>query len=107
MTMSYSIVVNPLILADSGMPRDGVMMATLTNYPFALAPGMGLNAFFVYTIVRFLEWGFRCRELWRPCFSLSRHPFLHFVQIASGGTRQISTTLWVLSLLFLLRYLMT
>ena len=64
MTMSYIIAVNPLILADAGMPRDGVMVATclaaalgsflmafLTNYPFALAPGMGLNAFFVYTVV--------------------------------------------------------
>ena len=64
MTMSYIIAVNPLILGDAGMPRDGVMMATclaaalgcflmafLTNYPFALAPGMGLNAFFAYSVV--------------------------------------------------------
>ena len=64
LTMAYIIVVNPLILADAGMPADGVMAATclaaalgcflmglLTNYPFALAPGMGLNAFFVYTVV--------------------------------------------------------
>jgi AGZA family xanthine/uracil permease-like MFS transporter len=64
MTMAYIIAVNPLILADAGMPRDGVMAATclaaavgsflmgfLTNYPFALAPGMGLNAYFAYTVV--------------------------------------------------------
>ena len=64
MTMAYIIVVNPHILAAAGMPTDAVMMATclaaalgcflmglLTNYPFALAPGMGLNAFFVYTVV--------------------------------------------------------
>ena len=64
MTMSYIIVVNPLILGDAGMPRDGVMVATclaaalgcvlmalFTNYPFAMAPGMGLNSFFVYTVV--------------------------------------------------------
>ena len=63
-TMAYIIAVNPLILGDAGMPRDGVMAATcvaaaigcflmgaLTNYPFALAPGMGLNAFFVYAVV--------------------------------------------------------
>ncbi len=62
--MAYIIVVNPLILGEAGMPREGVMVATclaaavgcflmgaLTNYPFALAPGMGLNAFFVYTVV--------------------------------------------------------
>lgn len=63
-TMAYIIVVNPHILAAAGMPQDGVMAATclaaalgcflmgvLTNYPFALAPGMGLNAFFAYTVV--------------------------------------------------------
>ena len=64
LTMSYIVVVNPLILSQAGMPADGVLAATclaaaagsalmgvLTNYPFALAPGMGLNAFFVYTAV--------------------------------------------------------
>jgi AGZA family xanthine/uracil permease-like MFS transporter len=62
--MAYIIVVNPLILSEAGMPKDAVMVATclaaalgsflmgwLANYPFALAPGMGLNAFFVYTVV--------------------------------------------------------
>jgi AGZA family xanthine/uracil permease-like MFS transporter len=64
MTMAYIIAVNPQILGDAGMPRDGVMAATclaaafgsllmgvLTNFPFALAPGMGLNAYFAYTVV--------------------------------------------------------
>lgn len=64
LTMAYIIAVNPLILSQAGMPADGVMAATclaaafgsllmglLTNYPFAMAPGMGLNAFFVYTVV--------------------------------------------------------
>jgi len=64
MTMAYIIAVNAQILGDAGMPREGVMAATclaaafgsllmglLTNYPFALAPGMGLNAFFAYTVV--------------------------------------------------------
>lgn len=64
LTMSYIVVVNPLILSQAGMPHDAVLAATclaaavgsalmglLTNYPFALAPGMGLNAFFVYTAV--------------------------------------------------------
>ena len=63
-TMAYIIVVNPHILGAAGMPQDGVMAATclaaalgcflmgvLTNYPFALAPGMGLNTFFAYTVV--------------------------------------------------------
>lgn len=64
LTMAYIIVVNPLILSQAGMPADAVMAATClaaaigsacmgwwTNYPFALAPGMGLNAFFTYTVV--------------------------------------------------------
>ena len=63
-TMAYIVAVNPLILADAGMPREAVVAATclaaacgsilmglLTNYPFAMAPGMGLNAFFAYTVV--------------------------------------------------------
>lgn len=64
MTMAYIIFVNPSILSDAGMPFDGVFIATiagiilgtlamafLTNYPFALASGMGLNAFFAYSVV--------------------------------------------------------
>ena len=63
-TMSYIIFVNPAILSETGMPYNGVFIATivssilgtlsmafLTNYPFALAPGMGLNAFFAYSVV--------------------------------------------------------
>ncbi len=64
MTMAYIIFVNPDILSAAGMPWEGVFIATiagivlgtvamvlLTNYPFALASGMGLNAFFAYTVV--------------------------------------------------------
>jgi len=61
--MSYILVVNPGILGLSGMPTEGLVtvtaiaaclgtlvMALMTNYPVALAPGMGLNAFFAFTI---------------------------------------------------------
>ena len=64
MAMAYIIVVNPGILSESGMPFGPVLVATcvgaavgcflmgfLANYPFALAPGMGLNAFFTYSVV--------------------------------------------------------
>ena len=64
MTMAYVVVVNPRILAEAGMPVEGVLfatcvsaaIATLTmgvwaNYPIALAPGMSLNAYFTYSIV--------------------------------------------------------
>ncbi|AXR06174.1 NCS2 family permease [Salinimonas sediminis] len=61
--MSYILVVNPGILGLSGMPVEGLitvtalsacigtmLMALMTNYPIAMAPGMGLNAFFAFTI---------------------------------------------------------
>ena len=64
MTMAYILVVNANILGDAGMDKDAVFAATaiasfigcaamgfLANYPIALAPGMGLNAFFAYTVV--------------------------------------------------------
>lgn len=64
MTMAYIIFVNPAILSNAGMDYSAVLVATalsasfgsilmglLANYPFALAPGMGLNAYFAYTIV--------------------------------------------------------
>jgi len=64
LTMSYIIVVNPRILAEAGMPIDGVLFATCVsaavatlvmglwaNYPIALAPGMSLNAYFTYSVV--------------------------------------------------------
>lgn len=64
MTMAYILAVNPSILSASGMDANAVMVATalagfigticmafLANYPFALAPGLGLNAYFAYTVV--------------------------------------------------------
>ncbi len=64
MTMAYILAVNPNILSQAGIPRGGVFVATclaafvgtmlmafMSNYPFALAPGMGLNAFFAFTVV--------------------------------------------------------
>lgn len=64
LAMSYIVFVNPSILALSGMPSQAVFLATLfasaistlfiglfANVPYALAPGMGLNAFFTYTVV--------------------------------------------------------
>lgn len=64
MTMAYILAVNPSILSAAGMDANAVliatalaafvgtaMMALFANYPFALAPGMGLNAYFAYTVV--------------------------------------------------------
>ena len=64
LTMAYILIVNPMILGDAGMNVGAVFMATAisaavatlvmafaANLPIALAPGMGLNAFFAYTVV--------------------------------------------------------
>ncbi len=64
MTMAYILAVNPNILSASGMDSSAIVMATalaafigtlcmalMANYPFALAPGLGLNAYFAYTVV--------------------------------------------------------
>ncbi len=62
--MAYIIIVNPLILSDAGVPASGILFATVivssvacifmglyANLPFALAPGMGLNAFVTYSLI--------------------------------------------------------
>jgi adenine/guanine/hypoxanthine permease len=64
-TMAYIIFVNPSILHEAGMPTEAVLAATcvcaafgsllmgaVARYPIALAPGMGLNAYFTYTVVK-------------------------------------------------------
>ena len=69
LTMAYIIFVNPSILGEAGMPKDSVFVATCliaalgttvmalyANYPIALAPGMGLNAYFAFVVV--LHMGF-------------------------------------------------
>lgn len=63
MTMAYILAVNPSMLEAAGMDKHGVLIATalaafvgtlcmafFSNYPFALAPGMGVNAYFAYTV---------------------------------------------------------
>lgn len=72
MAMAYILAVNPSILSAAGMDSGAVMGATalsacigclvmgfLTNYPFALAPGLGLNAYFAYTICGTM--GYSCK----------------------------------------------
>ncbi|MDZ5713128.1 NCS2 family permease [Jeotgalibacillus haloalkalitolerans] len=64
MTMVYIVVVNPIILSSAGVPFDQVFLATIiatvigtlwmalmANYPIAIAPGMGLNAYFAFSVV--------------------------------------------------------
>ena len=72
LTMAYIIFVNPQILSEAGVPYSGALFATclsaavgslmmglIANYPFALAPGMGLNAYFTYTVVKTMGYDWR------------------------------------------------
>lgn len=72
MTMAYILVVNPQILSKTGMPIKAVFTATalasfigtiimafVANYPFGMAPGMGLNALFTYTICITLKFSWK------------------------------------------------
>jgi AGZA family xanthine/uracil permease-like MFS transporter len=96
LTMAYIVAVNPLILGAAGMPVAGVAAATclaagfgcilmglLSNYPLALAPGMGLNAYFTYTVVQTmgLSW-----QVALGCVFLSAVAFL---LLTLSGVRQL------------------
>lgn len=72
LTMAYIIFVNPAILSEAGVPFAGALFATciasaigslmmglIANYPFALAPGMGLNAYFTYSVVKAMGYDWR------------------------------------------------
>jgi AGZA family xanthine/uracil permease-like MFS transporter len=93
--MSYILIVNPSILGLSGMPVAGLitvtalaacigtlLMAWLTNYPVALAPGMGLNAFFAFTICL-------SREIpWEAALGIVFYNGILFLLLTLSGLRQ-------------------
>jgi AGZA family xanthine/uracil permease-like MFS transporter len=93
--MSYILIVNPSILSLSGMPVAGLitvtalaacvgtlLMAWLTNYPIALAPGMGLNAFFAFTICL-------TREIpWEAALGIVFYNGILFLLLTLSGLRQ-------------------
>ncbi|HEY2481502.1 MAG TPA: NCS2 family permease [Caulobacteraceae bacterium] len=96
LTMVYIVVVNPAILSEAGMPAGAVAIATclaaglgcilmglVSNYPLALAPGMGLNAYFTYTVVKGMHvpW-----ETALGCVFLSG---LAFLVLTVAGVRQL------------------
>jgi AGZA family xanthine/uracil permease-like MFS transporter len=93
--MSYILIVNPSILGLSGMPIEGLitvtalaaclgtlLMAWLTNYPIALAPGMGLNAFFAFTICM-------SREIpWEAALGIVFYNGILFLLLTVSGIRK-------------------
>ncbi|MDP9037649.1 MAG: NCS2 family permease [Acidobacteriota bacterium] len=94
-TMSYIIFVNPSILAQTGMPLAAVttstclcaaigsiLMGSLANYPLALAPGMGLNAYFTYTVVKGMG------VPWQTALGAVFLSGIIFLLLTFGGIRQ-------------------
>lgn len=95
MTMAYIIFVNPAILSETGMDFGAVMTATclasaigtllmafLANYPFALAPGMGLNAFFAFSVVLGMQVG------WEVALACVFIDGIIFIILTAGKVRQ-------------------
>ncbi|QJG66813.1 NCS2 family permease [Mycoplasma phocoenae] len=96
LAMCYILFVNPSILAESSMPYGGAFLATaisafigsilmglFANLPIGLAPGMGINAFFTYTLVKSLE--FR----WQEALGVSLFAGLVFLLISLTPLRKI------------------
>lgn len=94
-TMAYIIFLNPSILSQTGMPIAAVTVATclcagvgsilmgaLANYPLALAPGMGLNAYFTYTVVKGM------RVPWQTALGAVFLSGVIFLLLTVGGLRQ-------------------
>ena len=94
-TMAYIIFVNPSILAHTGMDLASVTIATclcaafgsilmgaLANYPLALAPGMGLNAYFTYTVV------LKMHVPWQTALGAVFISGVIFLLLTIGGIRQ-------------------
>jgi AGZA family xanthine/uracil permease-like MFS transporter len=96
MTMAYIVFVNPSILHEAGMPLGAVTAATclsaaagsllmgaLANYPIALAPGMGLNAYFTYTVVKGMD------VPWQTALGAVFLSGLAFLILTLAGVRQL------------------
>lgn len=96
LTMAYIVFINPSILAEAGMPKGAVFVATclvaalgsavmafLANYPIALAPGMGLNAYFAYVVV--LQMGYT----WQAALGAVFISGLCFLIVTLTGLRRI------------------
>ncbi|MDR1367265.1 MAG: NCS2 family permease [Candidatus Accumulibacter sp.] len=94
-TMGYILFVNPNILAAAGVPKDAAIAATIwstvfstalmglwANFPIAVAPGMGLNAFFAYTVV--LGMGLP----WQTALGAVFISGIAFLALTFGGVRQ-------------------
>ncbi len=95
-TMAYIVFVNPAILHEAGMPiaavtaatcccaaLGSILMGALANYPIALAPGMGLNAYFTYTVVKHMG------VPWQTALGAVFISGVIFLLLTVGGIRQL------------------
>lgn len=95
MTMAYILIVNPSILSATGMDSTALLTATavasalgtfcmalFANYPFALAPGMGLNAYFAFTVV--LQYGYS----WQTALTAVLIEGLIFILLSLANVRE-------------------
>ena len=95
-TMAYIVFVNPAILHEAGMPiaavtaatclcaaLGSILMGALANYPIALAPGMGLNAYFTYTVVKHMD------VPWQTALGAVFISGVIFLFLTVGGIRQL------------------
>src|SRR5665213_1412163 len=96
LTMAYIVVVNPSILSQTGMPLAAVTAATclsaafgsilmgiIARYPIALAPGMGLNAYFTYTVC------IRMHIPWQTALGAVFLSGIIFLALTAAGIRQM------------------
>jgi AGZA family xanthine/uracil permease-like MFS transporter len=96
LTMAYIVLVNPAILGQAGLPVAAVAAATclaagvgcilmglLANYPIALAPGMGLNAYFTFTVVKTMH------VPWQTALGLVFISGVLFLILTAAGVRQL------------------
>ena len=96
LTMAYIVLVNPAILAEAGMPLAAVTAATclsaafgsilmgvIARYPIALAPGMGLNAYFAYTVC------IKMQVPWQTALGAVFLSGVLFLAITAAGIRQM------------------
>src|SRR5262249_20780378 len=96
LTMAYILAVNPVFLTAAGMPQDGAIAATavaaaigtlamalIANYPIALAPGMGMNAFFAYGVC------VAAKVPWPTALGLVFWSGLAFLALTLTGARRV------------------
>jgi adenine/guanine/hypoxanthine permease len=96
LTMAYIVLVNPAILADAGVPLPAataatclsaafasILMGIVARYPIALAPGMGLNAYFTYTVC------IKMHIAWQTALGAVFISGILFLLLTAGGIRQM------------------